>query len=75
MYLQETGIYDKITRKYYPRDECTGYEWRDNQQPLDLDVMCGVFYLLASGLMVGAICLVVEVCIASRNIQDFGRFG
>ena len=58
--LVETGIYDRIAARYKPKYGCNGYELRGMQQPLDLDVICGVFYVLAAGLILATTSLVIE---------------
>ena len=66
-------MYDRIHRKYYRTRGCSGQDMRDSQQPLGMDVMCGVFYLLSAGLFLAAISLVAETAIP-RDHRHITRF-
>ena len=59
----ESGIYEKIVRQYDPQEECNGYETREKQKALSINVVCGIFYILGSGLILSTVSLVAELCL------------
>jgi hypothetical protein len=70
MRLMSAGVYGRINRKYAPtRDQCNqgDQNLRDSQQPLGMDIMCGIFYLLGGGMLLASISLVMEVITSRRH--------
>ena len=68
--MLESGVYDRLLRRYQPKEKCSGYETRDSQQTISLDTIANAFYLLAYGLSLSCLCLVVEVCFRPKTTHS-----